>query len=371
MGHFFSHFIPKQLRTSFREYILSLIRSEKESQQGNLQLHVDNLAQLLTSTTNNLENVGASLASIHQSLNAEVATVKKNQELISKQLTQLEISNLILYRQLAEVIEIDELCQQKIREFVTQYGVDFDFNQEVSKNDIMFLYSLDTYRDMSIAFHNYFTIGYNGFSLIKDFLSNVFPDQTFKGKILDFASGYGRVTRFLSAYYGPSQVTTSDIKTEAVDFQIKHFQVDGFYSTYTPSTLKVEKRFDLIFVGSLFSHLDESLFQEWLTTLISLLTENGFLLFTVHDQTLHPDLKEESFQFVASNEDEKFEFIQNRITSTSLYGISFVSEFYVSQVLKKVNPNLAYKRYPKTFGGHQDLYIATLNGKLPNDDFKF
>lgn len=370
--------LPKKWKETFHDYILSIARQENlrqveplEKRLNNLQLHLENVSSLVNSTTDNLETVGENLKGIHLSLISNIDHLKEEQLQIHQELSKIEMANLVIYHLLPEVLYFDVETRKLVEDFNKQYGVDFAYPQEISKNDIMFLYSLATYKKVPIACHNYFTIGYNGFSIIRDFISHIYTPNKFQGRILDFASGYGRVTRFLASYYGADKITTSDIKSEAVDFQQHYFKVNGLYSTYVPAEFKSESSFDLIFVGSLFSHLNETLFFEWLSKLISLLSETGHLLFTVHDQSLHPQVHDKDFVYVENNEDEKFEFIQNRITSTSLYGISFVSESYVKAILNKINPKVQYKRYPKTFGGHQDLYIATVGGKLPATDFTF
>lgn len=364
--------LPSRWKKSFRQYVHSVVNestsgndSPSDERINHLQAHVENMTNLLTSTANNLNTVGTTLESIHQTQSGQIEELQEQLRQLQKTLAQVDISSILQYRFLPEVWPHDEASKGMIAEFSKQYQVDFSFNDAISKDDIMFLYSMAAYKDFNVACHNYFTIGYNGFSIVKQFAEAIYGPNKFNGQILDFASGYGRVTRFLAAYYGAEHISTSDIKAEAVEFQKQQLKVRGFTSVYDPSTLKVEDRYDFIFVGSLFSHLNEALFAQWLETLISLLTPNGHLLFTVHDQSLHPTNQQADFQFVENNEDEKFNFVGNRITSTSLYGISFVSESYVSNVLQKLNPAVKFKRYPKLFGGHQDLYLATIGGNIP------
>ena len=73
--------------------------------------------------------------------------------------------------------------------------------------------------------------------------------------ILDFACGYGRVTRFLKHAFPHARVTCSDILEEAVTFASRKFRVKRKASTTRPEAFVLRKRFDLILVSSLFSHL--------------------------------------------------------------------------------------------------------------------
>ena len=84
------------------------------------------------------------------------------------------------------------------------------------------------------------------------------------GKFLDFASGHGRLTRFVVQVLDANRVWISDIKPGAVDYQKTQFGVHGFVSTSLPEDILVDQAFDCIFVGSLFSHLTNETFARWL-----------------------------------------------------------------------------------------------------------
>jgi SAM-dependent methyltransferase len=73
--------------------------------------------------------------------------------------------------------------------------------------------------------------------------------------VLEFASGHGRFTRHLVKAIGPGRVTVSDVVADAVDFARQSFGVQGFVSHAVPEQLAWPRRYDLVFVLSLFSHL--------------------------------------------------------------------------------------------------------------------
>jgi SAM-dependent methyltransferase len=364
--------LPTSIKQQIREYILGLVQSSTQQYEDqrlridHLQAHVENLTTLITSTAENLNAVGQSLQSIHQTQAEQLQSLTRQLTDLTTSIEQSSVQSILQQRSLPEILPHDTASLAMIQDFKKQFNVDFEVDINISKNDIMFLYSLAAYHDFNIALHHYLTIGYNGFSIVKEFVEAIHGPQKFEGQILDFASGYGRVTRFLAAYFGAGHICTSDIKSEAVEFQIKQFQVNGFTSSYDPTQLKPNQTFDFIFVGSLFSHLNETLFSQWLSCLMGLLNPKGYLIFTVHDQSLHPGHLGNDFAFVESNEDEKFQFVGNRITSTQLYGISFVSEKFVAAALQQIHPQIKYMRFPKLFGAHQDVYLATQDGNLPD-----
>lgn len=101
-----------------------------------------------------------------------------------------------------------------------------------------------------------------------------------KGRVLEFAAGYGRVSRHLRGL----DVLASDIHREAVDFMSNRLAIPAIASTVKPEDFEVNERFDFIFVLSLFSHLPDETFARWLKKLHGLLRPNGFMMFTTHGE---------------------------------------------------------------------------------------
>jgi SAM-dependent methyltransferase len=97
-------------------------------------------------------------------------------------------------------------------------------------------------------------------------------------KVLEFASGYGRVTRHLKL----DDLTACDIHPEAVSLLRKKLKVTALLSTAAPANFDPARQYDFIFVLSLFSHLPDDLFGPWLAKLCSLLAPGGHLMFTTY-----------------------------------------------------------------------------------------
>ena len=84
-------------------------------------------------------------------------------------------------------------------------------------------------------------------------------------RILDFPSGYGRVTRWLVAYFPEARITACDTNAKAVDAAVKQFGVRGMYSQYDLTKIKLpDKNYNLIWCGSLFTHFDKTRFRQLL-----------------------------------------------------------------------------------------------------------
>ncbi|MEF9426794.1 MAG: class I SAM-dependent methyltransferase, partial [Candidatus Mariimomonas ferrooxydans] len=75
--------------------------------------------------------------------------------------------------------------------------------------------------------------------------------------ILDFPCGYGRVLRFLRARFADADITISEINPVALDFCKREFSVKSVILDKDFSKLSLTCKLDLIWCGSLITHLDE------------------------------------------------------------------------------------------------------------------
>ena len=182
-------------------------------------------------------------------------------------------------------------------------------------------------------------------------------------RLLDFASGFGRLTRFLVQETRPGALVVSDIQAEAVEFQRQTFGVEGFASVTDPATLRVDRPFDCIFVASLFTHLPEHRFHAWLAKLIGLLTPGGMLVFTVHDASLlarHRPVAPSGFDFNPH---------VSEVGSLAAveYGSTHVSQEFVDRAIDRAARGKGgHQRIPRGLW-HHDVYIYTPDGSAGRD----
>ena len=102
---------------------------------------------------------------------------------------------------------------------------------------------------------HYFRVGMSAIRCIDRALSQCSAPPVVK-KILDLPSGYGRVLRFLVLRFPQAEITASELDKAAVDYCVKHFGAKGAYSEANLKTLSLGAKFDLIWCGSLITHLD-------------------------------------------------------------------------------------------------------------------
>ena len=160
-------------------------------------------------------------------------------------------------------------------------------SREVSLRDETFAAALgDSLGDYDMAQVEYFRTGMAIADAHAQILRSRFRDLA-AISLLDFASGYGRVTRFYRSLLEPSRICVADLQEDAVDFQRRTLGVEGFVSRVDPNDLAVARRFDAVFATSLFTHLPAGLFEAWLQFLLRLLRPGGILVFSTLDRALH------------------------------------------------------------------------------------
>ena len=145
--------------------------------------------------------------------------------------------------------------------------------------------------DRERALYAYFQSGASIAGAMAQVLRWRFGEPGRVGRLLDFASGYGRVTRFLLRLVPAERVWVADVYAAGVSFQQRRFGVHGIVSTVRPEDFAAAAgtgTFDAILVTSLFTHLPEERFVAWLRVLMGLLAPGGVLAFSVHDRCLLP-----------------------------------------------------------------------------------
>lgn len=185
-------------------------------------------------------------------------------------------------------------------------------------------------------------------------------DQLFGGydklnTVLDFASGYGRLTRALVQKLPADRIHVADIYGEAIAWQVETFGVKGVISAPDPAHLNHHDQHDIVFVGSLFSHLPTELFHRWLTRLYALVSPIGVLAFSVHDETFLPPgevMDGSGMRYFRNSESGSLDH--------DIYGMSYVSEAFVGEAIARLGTDgsPSWRRFHKGLYENQDLYIV-------------
>lgn len=232
----------------------------------------------------------------------------------------------------------------------------------VHVDDEMLAFLRDVYDgDPEQALASYYISGRNIAAVMTQVLRWRSGDTSPAASVLDFASGYGRVTRFLLDVLRPDQLTVADILPGAVEFQRRAFGVTATLSTTDPAELDLGRRFDAVLVTSLFTHLPEARFERWLAALVDRLQPGGVLAFTTHDIALlpTPTAAGAQFHFQRTSEIPTLDIEE--------YGTTWVSETYLRSCLRGLDRRLEARRFPRAICNFQDLWVVTNGDAAPGE----
>lgn len=204
----------------------------------------------------------------------------------------------------------------------------------------------------------------SGDLMLRD-LEGVLRDQgrtlTDVGSFLEFASGYGRFTRFLVAKLGADKVTVSDICQPAVDFARRVFGVSGFYSAESAAAVDHTGQHEVIFVASLFSHLTIEHWNAWLARLYEMLAPGGLLIFTTHGEFTRDVIYDDNARAQLADQADGFQFLLSNETHGRLaedyYGSAFVTEDYVRRTVDSLGLGTIKRVYTAKLWNTQDIYV--------------
>jgi SAM-dependent methyltransferase len=128
----------------------------------------------------------------------------------------------------------------------------------------------------------YFAIGHSALQAIDVALRAAGKQRSSVRRILDLPCGHGRVCRYLRDAFPRAEITACDLETDGVDYCAATFGAIPVYSDPIAARIKLGGTFDLIWCGSLLTHLSEQRSREFLDLFCSRLAEGGIVVFTVH-----------------------------------------------------------------------------------------
>lgn len=193
------------------------------------------------------------------------------------------------------------------------------------------------------------------------------PDQqppVWPQRILDFPCGHGRVMRWLRVLYPQAKLHGCDTQLHGMEFCEEHFAARPI-SPSTPPALPqdaVGEGFDLIWVGSLLTHLREPDFRGFLQALPTWLAPGGLAFITTHGQDAlqryadGAELKIGPLDDAMRRELEQTGFFFRPYRKTAEYGVSFSTDEYVRQRVREIDSLTIEAR--DSWVGFQDVWVC-------------
>ncbi|GKS57192.1 methyltransferase [Nitrospira sp.] len=119
-------------------------------------------------------------------------------------------------------------------------------------------------------------------------------------RILDLPCGHGRVLRYLKAAFPHATLTACDLVKDGVDFCCATFGAMPIYSHEDARRIPLEREaFDLIWVGSLLTHLSADRWSGLFDYFTASLRQGGVLVFTTGGRHVYRQIKglEEPYEY--------------------------------------------------------------------------
>jgi hypothetical protein len=157
---------------------------------------------------------------------------------------------------------------------------DFPTAALVHPDDPMFGHLRRLGRPLAYAAGEYFQSGSEAVRLVRRLVRAHAPAA--RGPALDFAAGFGRVARFVARFLPPGMLDAADVLPGSAAFHRDVLGLGAFDSTFDPAAARFPRRYRLIYVVSLFTHLPAARARAWLERLRDALTDDGILLVTAH-----------------------------------------------------------------------------------------
>jgi SAM-dependent methyltransferase len=196
-----------------------------------------------------------------------------------------------------------------------------------------------------------------------------------KGKplsILDIPCGYGRVMRYLKTEFPKASITACDLDRKMVDFCVKTFNAKGIYSDKNIRNVKVDGKFDLIWCGSLFTHLDKEYWPDFFEFFYDHLAEKGMLIFTTHGRCVANWMINKIYDYGVLPEKvpeildsyKKSGFGYANYPNNNEYGISMSTPSWIFKKLEKYEDLRVVLFSEQSWDNHQDVMACMKNGKM-------
>lgn len=249
-----------------------------------------------------------------------------------------------------------ELCG--LAGLAQRYAAETGVVPDIHLDDFIFRFLIEnrSFDSLDSAVRYYFVDGRESSRKLSSLLEELGIEQRAPGfSMLEFASGYGCVSRHLTSQFERQALVACDIHEEAVRFLRSRVGMEAILSCSNPADFKVDRSFDVVFALSFFSHMPRQTWAQWVAALYECLRPAGVLLFTTHGQESarffgNPVIADDGFWFVADSEQKDLD--------RSEYGQTIVTEEFVRREVYAVTGQIPDLFREGAWWGHQDLYAV-------------
>jgi SAM-dependent methyltransferase len=168
--------------------------------------------------------------------------------------------------------------------------------------------------------------------------------------------------RFLRLAFPNAELTACDINRDGVDFCRSTFGARPVYSETNPSDVPLDSEFDVIWVGSLFTHLDREAWLKFFSFLVDHLALGGILVFTTFGPLTSAGLRgfgmfhDQIRPMLDGYEREGFGYQDYK--GQSGWGLTVVSPDFVKSCIRD-NSAIELVNYAPVAWGQQNVIVCT------------
>ena len=216
--------------------------------------------------------------------------------------------------------------------------------------------------------NSYFSIGFDAVRIIKNSLLSA--KKNIPKTILDFPSGSGRVTRHLRALFPESLISVCDLYESHIKFCQSEFNAIPILSDVNFDKLNIGK-FDLIFCGSLLTHLPKESFFKVISFIKRSLSDIGVAIITLEGrhtlyiQNFKWKLCSDNIFNIAKNNYFKFGFgfanyansIKAVFDKNENYGVALTNPIFVFKQLINDDSVRILNYTERCWNDHQDVLV--------------
>jgi hypothetical protein len=179
--------------------------------------------------------------------------------------------------------------------------------------------------------------------------------------ILDFGAGAGRVTRWLSAAFASANISACDLRSQDMDFLRKAFGITAWVVDRDVRALSVSGQYDVIWLGSVITHLSADNTRELMTRLAGCCTDGGLIIASFHGRRAIERQETSDYQYIDS---EAWKLIKAGLLATgygyadyrpnSGYGVSVADPRWLVELSRALGLRLVMLG-EQLWDGHHDV----------------
>lgn len=211
---------------------------------------------------------------------------------------------------------------------------------------------------------HYLRVAYSGLRYVNLSLAAAGADSP--RSILDLPCGFGRMLRLFRIAFPEAEITAADLNRAAVDFCASQFGATGVYSHPDPAAIPLDRHFDLLWCGSLLTHIREARWPEFLNFFRDRLEPGGVVVFTTHGaltaewlacgQYLYGLDAPSVAQVLAQHQSSGFGYAD--YAPGSDYGVSLTSAAWVFDAISRIRGWRLVAAFPRAWDDHHDVWAC-------------